>query len=194
MTDTSQWIGSLGFVIRHAFDHKLTSDVDDEFLLSRFFRGIDWFDYLALGPKLSIKLFDNQTESWAWLSSPVIIKSFEMFDWLKSFDYFVLQNVYSQIKQTRLKPLTKSISQPPPPNPFSYQPPANRSLLAFPVCVIIIGEESFVITSRLRARVRHQKRQLLAGWLSLATSKLKAHDELFEAGSHGSSDSSCSKT
>ena len=57
--------------------------------LSRFFRRIHWFDYWTLGPKLSINLFDNQTESWAWLSSPWIIKSFETFDRFKSFDYIV---------------------------------------------------------------------------------------------------------
>jgi hypothetical protein len=39
------------------------------------------------------------------------------------------QNVFSQIKQTRLKPLIQSIWQPPPLHPFSYQPPAHRRLL-----------------------------------------------------------------
>ena len=39
-----------------------------------------------------------------------------------------LHNVYSQIKQTRLKPLSKPIWQPPPLHPFCYQPhsPAHR--------------------------------------------------------------------
>ncbi len=58
-----------------------------------------------------------------------------------------LQNVYSQIKQTRLKPLNQPIWQPPPLYPVSYQPPTNRRLLAFPVCDFII-ESSFVITVR----------------------------------------------
>jgi hypothetical protein len=36
---------------------------------------------------------------------------------------FRLQNVYSQIKEVRLNPLSKPISQPPSPYPVSYQPP-----------------------------------------------------------------------
>ncbi len=59
-----------------------------------------------------------------------------------------LQNVYSQIKQTRLKPLTLPTWQPPPLNPVSYQPPTHRRNLPFPVRDFIIGEDSFVITSR----------------------------------------------
>jgi hypothetical protein len=59
-----------------------------------------------------------------------------------------LQNVYSQIKQRRLKPLSQSIWQPPPLYPVSYQPPTHRRLLPFPVCVFIIREDSFVMTSR----------------------------------------------
>ena len=59
-----------------------------------------------------------------------------------------LQNVYSQIKQTRLKPLSQPIWQPPPLHPVSYQPPTHRRLLPFPVRAFIIGEDSFVITSR----------------------------------------------
>jgi hypothetical protein len=59
-----------------------------------------------------------------------------------------LQNVYSQIKQTRLKPLSQPIWQPPPLHHVSYQRPTHRRLLAFPVCAFIIGEDSFVITSR----------------------------------------------
>ncbi len=42
-----------------------------------------------------------------------------------------LQNVYSQIKQNRLKPLSQSIWQPPPLYPVSYQPPTHRSYLCF---------------------------------------------------------------
>ena len=45
-----------------------------------------------------------------------------------------LQNVYSQIKQTRLKPLTRPVWQPPLLHPVSYQPPTHRRLLVFPVC------------------------------------------------------------
>ncbi len=59
-----------------------------------------------------------------------------------------LQNVYSHIKQTRLKPLTHPIWQLPLLHPVSYQPPTHRRLLSFPVCVFIIGEDSFVMTSR----------------------------------------------
>lgn len=83
MTDSSQWNGSLEFVIRHEFYHKLTSDVDEnstkqsprflQGMLSRFLRGIDWFDYWALGQKLGIKLFDNQIETELGL----VIKPFD---------------------------------------------------------------------------------------------------------------------
>ncbi len=59
-----------------------------------------------------------------------------------------LQNVCSQIKQRRPNPLSWPIWQPPPLYPFSYQPPTHRRLLPFPVCVFIIGEDSFVMTSR----------------------------------------------
>ena len=59
-----------------------------------------------------------------------------------------LRNVYSQINQTRRKPLNQPIWQPPPAHALSYQRPAHRRLLPFPVCVIIIDEGSFVITSR----------------------------------------------
>ena len=45
-----------------------------------------------------------------------------------------LQNVYSQIKQNRLKPLSQPIWQPPLLHPVSYQPPTHRRLLVFPVC------------------------------------------------------------
>ena len=44
-------------------------------------------------------------------------------------------------------PLSQSIWQPPPLHPFSYKPPDHRRVLAFPECTII-GEDSFVITSR----------------------------------------------
>ncbi len=44
-----------------------------------------------------------------------------------------LQSVYSQIKQSRLKPLI--IGPPPPMHPVSYQPPTHRRLLAYPLCV-----------------------------------------------------------
>jgi hypothetical protein len=53
------------------------------------------------------------------------------------------------IKQIRLKPLSQPIWQTPPLHPFSYQPLAHRRLLAFPVCVIIIGlmcQTYFVLT------------------------------------------------
>ena len=66
-------------------------------------------------PGLIIKPFDNQAfwDAW-WLS------------WL-----FRLQNVYSQIKQSRLKPLSKPISQPAPSPPSSYQPPDTVDYLRF---------------------------------------------------------------
>jgi hypothetical protein len=56
---------------------------------------------------LIIKTFDNQTQ------------------------IFRDQNVYSQIKQDRLKSLSKTISQPPTPYPFSYQPPGTVGYLCF---------------------------------------------------------------
>jgi hypothetical protein len=52
-----------------------------------------------------------------------------------------LQNVWSQINQIRLKPLSQPIWQPPPLHPVSYQPTTHRRLLPFP-------EDSFVMTSR----------------------------------------------
>ena len=59
------------------------------------------------------------------------------------------QNVYSQIKQISVNPLSRYKWQPPPLHPFSYQPPdLRRWLLVFPVCTIIIDEGSLVITSR----------------------------------------------
>jgi hypothetical protein len=39
-----------------------------------------------------------------------------------------LQNVYSQMKHTRLKSLSQVIWQPPPLDPVSYQPPTHRRL------------------------------------------------------------------
>jgi hypothetical protein len=49
-----------------------------------------------------------------------------------------------------MKTFTKRllINQTPPLHPVSYQPPTHRRLLVFPVFVFIIGEDSFVITSR----------------------------------------------
>ncbi len=44
---------------------------------------------------------------------------------------FRLQNVYSQIKQARLKPLSKPISQPAPSPPSSCQPPDTVDYLRF---------------------------------------------------------------
>ena len=112
-----------------------------------FYLGIDWIDYWTFG--LYYQTLDNKTESWnpvsmIWLSSiwhyHLMISDSGM--WKR------LQNVYSEIKQTRLKPLSQTIWQPPPLHPFSYQPPTHRRLIVFPVCVIIIGEDSFVITIR----------------------------------------------
>ena len=44
------------------------------------------------------------------------------------------------MKQTRLKLATKSMSQPPPPRPFSYQPLAHRDNQAFPCLIITIND------------------------------------------------------
>ncbi len=97
---------------------------------------------------LIIKPFDHQTGSWNPVSNDLIIKSFDI-SYLLISDSAMwkrLHNVYSQIKQTRLKPLSQPIWQPPPLHPVSYQPPTHRRLLAFPVFVFIIGEGSFVIS------------------------------------------------
>jgi len=48
-------------------------------------------DFLLGFLGLIIKVFDNQTEIWTWLSSPLIIKLFEMFD--DNHDYFVYNTV-----------------------------------------------------------------------------------------------------
>ncbi len=100
---------------------------------------------------------------WAWLSSPLMIRQraeiqYQWFDYQVVWHYHLrisdsgiwkrLQNVYSQIKKNRLNPLSQPIWQPPTLHPVSYQPPTHRRLLEFPVCVFIIGEISFVITSR----------------------------------------------
>ncbi len=78
---------------------------------------------------LIIKEFDNQTENWAWLSSPLIIKLFEMLD--DNHDYFVYKTFTHESKQVRLKPLSKPISQPPPSPPSSYQPSDTVDYLRF---------------------------------------------------------------
>ena len=78
--------------------------------------------------KSSIKWFDYQV-IWHY---HLIISDSAM--WKR------LQNVYSQMKHTRLKPLSQVIWQPPPLHPVSYQPPTHRRLLAFPVCAFIIEE------------------------------------------------------
>ncbi len=51
-----------------------------------------------------------------------------------------LQNVYSQIKHTRLNPLSHPIYKLPSLHPVSYKAPTHRRILVFPVCVFIIGE------------------------------------------------------
>ena len=77
---------------------------------------------------LSTKWFDNQTDIFRDLG--LIIKPFDnQASWhIKLIDdqviwLFRLQNVYSQIKEDRLKPLSEGIWQPPPPHPSSYQVP-----------------------------------------------------------------------
>ncbi len=72
-------------------------------MMSRFYGGIDWFDY------------DVLSGSWVWLSKHLIIRQ------RSGLDY---QSLW----------------------PTSW----HCRLLVFPVCVIIIGEDSFVITSRQR--------------------------------------------
>jgi hypothetical protein len=91
--------------------------------------------------KSSIKWFDYQV-LWHY---HLIISDSAM--WKR------LQNVYSQMKQTRLKPLSQDIWQPPPLHPVSYQPPTHRRLLAFPVCAFII--EEFEVFLDVRIIVRH---------------------------------------
>ncbi len=80
--------------------------------------------------KSSIKWFDYQV---IWHYHLIISDSAK---WKR------LQNVYSQMKHTRLKPLSQVIWQPPPLHPVSgaYQPSTHRRLLAFPVCGFIIEE------------------------------------------------------
>ncbi len=74
---------------------------------------------------------------------------------IKSFDnqtdiLFRLQNVCSQIKQDRLRPLSKTISQPPSSPPSSYQPPDTVDYLRFLYVSSSLVKTSFVITSRQR--------------------------------------------
>ncbi len=47
---------------------------------------------------LMIKSFDIQTESWAWLSRPLIIKFFEMLD--DNHDYFVYKTFTHKSNKT----------------------------------------------------------------------------------------------
>ncbi len=51
---------------------------------------------------LIIKAFDNQTESWSSLSSPLIIKLFEMLD--DNYDYFVYKTFTHKYHNHRLRP------------------------------------------------------------------------------------------
>ena len=105
--------------------------------------------------KSSIKWFDYQV-LWHY---HLIISDSAM--WKR------LQNVYSQMKQTRLKPLSQDIWQPPPLHPVSYQPPTHRRLLAFPVCGFIIEEfEGFLdvrsIVSHLHVYTREHSEHSVA--------------------------------
>jgi hypothetical protein len=136
------------------------SSLPQGYLLS-FFGDIDWFDHISWAFGLIIKPFDNHTQSWnasrkkknrfeyqvMWHNHLIISDSVMLCENVTS-----LQNVHSQIKQTRLnlRSRTQSIWQPPPPHPFSCQLPVHRRVLPFPVNTIIteVCEESFDITSR----------------------------------------------
>ncbi len=96
-----------------------------------FFLGIDWFDSWAFGLDYqAIWYLDGELKSsLKWFDYQVIwhnhLKISDSAMWKH------LQNVYSQIKTTRLNPLSQSIWQPTPLHPVSYQPPTHRRLLPF---------------------------------------------------------------
>ncbi len=85
-----------------------------------FFLSIDWFDSWSFG-------FDYKA---LWSSDRELKSSIKWFDYQFIWHYHLiisdsamwkrLQNVYSQMKQTRLKPLSQPIWQPPPLHPVSY--------------------------------------------------------------------------
>ena len=62
--------------------------------------------------------------------------------------WFLTFDLYSQIKRAGLKPLSKTMWQPPPPHPFCYQAPATVGYLRSCMCHHHLREDSFVITSR----------------------------------------------
>jgi hypothetical protein len=106
------------------------------------FNGLIWL--FSFSDWLS-SFFHNQTVSWNTSINDLIIKSFDTstqsFDnkwhcYVKTFTKRLLTN--QTVEQTRLKPLTQPTWQPPPPHPFSYQPPVQPRLLVFLVCVVIV--------------------------------------------------------
>jgi hypothetical protein len=66
-------------------DDGFTSAPMEQVMISSFF-GV-FIDLIIGFFVLIIKSFDNQTEIWAWLSSPLIVKLFEVLD--DDHDYFV---------------------------------------------------------------------------------------------------------
>jgi hypothetical protein len=110
----------------------------------KFFFGY-WLIWLCYIIGFLVLIIDNQTESWSWLSSPLIINLFEMLD--DNHDYFV----YKTFPHKSNKPDQSHWVSPYHNHRLRPLPPTNLlRLLVFPVCVIIICEDSFVITSRQR--------------------------------------------
>jgi hypothetical protein len=74
-------------------------------MISSFFLGywLIWLCCIIGSLGLVIKAFDNHTESWAWLSSPLIIKLFEILD--DDHDYFVYKTFTHKCHNHRLRPL-----------------------------------------------------------------------------------------
>jgi hypothetical protein len=81
-----------------------------------------------------IKPFDNQGIGDIWLV-------------IKSFDYFVYKTfTHKSNKPDQSHWLSPHHNHP---HPFSYQPPAHRSLLVFPVCVIIMVKTQWISVASL---------------------------------------------
>ena len=65
-----------------------------------------------VGRKSACVLVKGTGQSGVWLSSPLIMKSFEIFDWWSSHIWFTKRRLFTNHEQTKLNPLTKSLSQP----------------------------------------------------------------------------------
>ncbi len=102
-------------------------------MISSFLRVIDWFDCVAL------------LGSWSWLSNHLIIRQRSGLDyqalWYSSFLRWLM--IIMIISFTKRLLITTTVFV-----PFLLPTSWHCRLLVFPVCVIIIGEVSFVITSR----------------------------------------------